>query len=184
MIFWFVLALIVLAALVIVPRMRMYGRLFGDEHFVEIARGLGRIKTAALAHVASADEAPSSPAEDPRILVTTERLVVVYTVKQRDADFVHHCSVSVAGGVTAHAVGSTFLVFVVKVLRLPIAKMIFAFADTTVHHGEAVVDAAAHAALAAAPVVGVTASNVGEIRREAMEARDGVRWGGSSRSPV
>jgi hypothetical protein len=181
-IFWFMLSLLALAVLAIVPRARMYGRLFGDQHFIEIARRLASIKTAALANVTSGDEAPRSPADDPRVLVTVERLVVVYTVKQRDAAFVHHCSVSVAGSATAHAVGSTFLVFVVKVLGLPIDKMIFEFGDTTVHHAETVLDGAAHAALAAAPTVAVTATNVGEIRREVMEARDRVRWGGTTPS--
>jgi hypothetical protein len=172
---WFFVALLVLAGMVLVSRASMYGRLFGDEHFVEIGRRVSGLKAAALARVIDSDAEPDVQ-NDPRILKTPLGLAIVYTIKKRETEFVHHCSVGATRSATAHAVGETFLLFVAKVLGLPIEKMTFEIADSTVHHAEAVVSEAEHAALAAALVVDVSMANVAELRRAAMETRDGIRW--------
>lgn len=173
---WLFVALLVVFGLVVVSRARMYGRLFGDEHWIEIGRGIPAVKTAAFARVIETDADAPKPPDDPRILATSCGLVVIYTVLKRDADFVHHCSVGMRGGVTAHAVGETFLLLVVKTLGLPAKRMAFHFGESTVHHGEVVVDEAEHQALAVAPVLEISATNVAEFRREVMEAREGIRW--------
>ncbi len=173
---WLFVALLVVFGAVVVSRARMYGRLFGDEHWVEIGRGIGGLKAAAFERLIEVDgDAPTS-ADDPRILATSSSLVIVYTVSTRDADFVHHCSVGTRGGATAHAVGSTFLLFVVKALGLPAEKLTFQIADSTVHHAEATLGEAEHRALSANPALEVSAGNVADFRRSVMEARDGVRW--------
>jgi hypothetical protein len=173
---WLFVALLVVFGAVVVSRARMYGKLFGDEHWLEIGRRLAGSKEAAFARVIDSDDDAPSTRDDPRILATSFGLVIVYTVQRRDADFVHHCSISTRGGATAHAVGSTFLLLVVKLLGLPAEKTTFHIADSTVHHAEAVVDEVEHAALSEVPVPEVSASNVDELRRGVMEARDAVRW--------
>jgi hypothetical protein len=173
---WLFVSLLVVFGLVVASRARMYGRLFGDEHWLEIGRGIAGTKAAALGRVIETDgDAPVSRG-DPRIIATSSGLVIVYTVQKREADFVHHCSVGTRGGATAHAVGSTFVVLVAKLLGLPTEKTTYQIADSTIHHAEAVVDEAEHLALAAAPVPEVSAGNVAELRRDVMEAREGVRW--------
>jgi hypothetical protein len=110
------------------------------------------------------------------MFATSSGLVVVYTVAKREAEFVHHCSVSTRGGVTAHTVGSTFLLLVVRLLGLPAERMDFHFGQSTVHHGEVAVDEAEHGVLSAAPVLEITPANIAELRADVMESREGVRW--------
>lgn len=173
---WLLLAFVLLFALFVVSRARVYGRLFGDEHFIELGRGLATVRAAAIERII--DEGSEKPPSrgDPRALLTSSGLLVVYTVSKRGAAFVHHCSVGATRSVTAHAVGETFVLFVAKVLRLPIEKMAFQIADSTVHHGEAVLDEAAHRALVSTTIIVVTETNVADLRRQAMEAREGIRW--------
>jgi hypothetical protein len=173
---WLFLALVILAVAKLLSRARMYARLFGDDHFIEIGRGLAGVRTAALEHIADEDDAEPPARDDPRALATSSGLVVVYTVRRRQAEFVHHCSVGAARSATAHTVGETFVLFTAKVLRLPTEKMNFYFTKSTVHHGEAVIDEAEHDALVAAGPVVVTMNNVADLRRQAMEARAGIRW--------
>jgi hypothetical protein len=134
------------------------------------------VKAAAFARVIETDADAPAPPDDPRILVTSCGLVIVYTVQKRDAEFAHHCSVGTKGGATAHAVGSTFLLLIVKLLGLPAEKTGYQIADSTVHHAEAVVDEAEHAALSGARGVDVSASNVAEFRRDVMEDRERIKW--------
>ena len=121
---WILLAFILLAALTLVSRARMYGRLFGDDHFIEIGRSLAAVRAAALETITDEEGALPRSREDPRAFVTSSGLVVVYTVWKREAEFVHHCSVGAARSATAHAVGETFVLFVAKVLGLPIETML------------------------------------------------------------
>ena len=88
------------------------------------------------------------PPDDPRIFVSTEGLAIVYTVRQQKQQFVHHCSVSVAGGYTAHAVGGAFVAFMTKLVGLPWDKMSYEIGTSTVHHGELVVGPDEHEAIA------------------------------------
>lgn len=173
---WLFVALLVVFGAVVASRARLYGRLFGDDHWIEIGRGIAGVKAAAFARVIDTDDDAPTSRDDPRILATSSGLVIVYTVQKRDADFVHHCSVGTKGGATAHAVGSTFLLLVVRLLGLPAEKVTYQIADSTIHHAEAVVDDAGHHALSAAPVPELSAGNVAELRRDVMEAREGVRW--------
>jgi len=173
---WVFLAFVLLAAGVIVSRARVYGRLFGDDHFIELGRGLAGVKAAALDRIADGVDAEPPARGDPRALLTSSGLLVVYTITWHETEFVHHCSVGATRSVTAHAVGETFVLFAATVLGLPIGKMTFRLAESTVHHGEAVVDQAGHRELVAAGPVVVTPNNVADLRRQAMEARTGIRW--------
>jgi hypothetical protein len=152
---------------------------------LEIARGLVGVKAAALARpIRSESDEPAGPG-DPRILATRAGLVIVYTVtenglSENGPSFVHHCSVSVVGGPTAHAVGGTFLLLVAKLLGLPRDGLSCQITDSTVHCAEMALDATRHAALSAAPVLAPRPAELAAVRREALEARASIAW---NRSP-
>ncbi len=169
---------LVVAALVawVVYRAAVYRRLFADEHFLEVARGLGRVKTAALDGVTAAgEEAVPSPA-DLNVLVTRAGLAVLYTVRQAEGEFVHHYSVSVVGGYTAHAVGETFVLFVAKLLGVPFGSLALGVGRSTVHHAEFRLSAAEQAEFAARPVPEVSPAEVTAFRQEWAEASKQLRW--------
>jgi len=163
---WILAGLGGLVVLWVVTRARKYGRIFADAHFIEVGGAAAKIKAAALA---KGDSEPSS-ADDPRTLQTSANVAIFYTVRKDDLRYVHHCSVSVRGGPTTHAVGRTFVAFAAKLFGLPLDRMAFAVAPSTVHHGEVMLDADEHAAVAAAPVPEVSASNATELKRAAMDA--------------
>src|SRR3954447_1777712 len=97
-------------------RGNVYKHLFADAHFVEVARGLARVKTAALANPLADDTEMPPPHEDPRVLTTSAGMILAYTVSRVEDRFVHHYSVSVGGGYIAHAVGETFVLLAAKLM--------------------------------------------------------------------
>jgi hypothetical protein len=174
---WLVLVVgVALVVLWFVSRARRYAALFGAPHLLEVGRGLVRAKAAALAHVIRDDSDAPAAADDARILTTSAGLAIVYTVSERPPGFVHHCSVSVIGGPTPHAVGGLFLMFVTKRLGLQQAGLQCCVEASTVHHAELSVDAARHAQLAAEPIPELTPAALPDLHREALEARDRVTW--------
>jgi hypothetical protein len=172
-----------LVALWVVARTRRYARLFADAHVLEVARGLVGVKAAALARpIRSERDEPTGP-DDPRILATSAGLAIVYTVAESEggSGFAHHCSVSVVGAPTTHAVGGTFLLLVAKLLSLPREGLSCQITESTVHHAEVALDAARHAAIAAAPVLAPLPAELAALRREALNARASIAW---DRSPI
>jgi len=169
------LVVVCLAAL-LVARASRYRRLLADAHFLEVGRGLARIKAAALAKIVHAHGDEPQSADDARILTTTAGLAVVYTVSQELTGHLHHCSVSVIGGPTPHAVGATFILFVAQLLGLPIARLRLEIGASTVHHAEVRLDQAEHQRLAAASVPELDASAMVELRRDAFESRTRLLW--------
>jgi hypothetical protein len=167
---------VALVVLWLVARARRYAALFADPHLLEIGRGLGRVKAAALARVMRDERDAPTAADDPRVLATSAGLAIVYTVRERATRFEHHCSISVVGGPTPHAVGGTFVMLVTKLLGLTDAGLQCHVAASTVHHAALSVDAERHAALAALPIPRLTPAALMALRREALEARGSVSW--------
>jgi len=185
MLVWIVVALaIAWLGVVLAARSRRYRLLLADAHFLELGGAMARVKAATLANVMHSEADGPASAEDPRIVTTSAGLAVVYTISSRSpSDFVHHCSVSVIGGRTAHAVGGTFVIFVAKLVGLPIDKMRFEVGNTTVHHGQVSLDPAQHAELAATAVWEVAPDAVAELRRSCFEARSSVFWHRTAATP-
>jgi len=175
---------VVLVALWLASRARRYARLFADPHLLEVGRGLVRAKAAALAHVIQDERDEPVAPDDPRVLTTSAGLAIVYTVSERESCFVHHCSVSVIGGPTTHAVGGTFVLLVAKLLGLAPAELSCSVAASTVHHAELSLDADRHAALAALPVPELGPATLTALRRGALEARGRVTWQRPSVEPA
>lgn len=167
---------VVLLSLWLAARARRFAALFGAPHLLEIGRGLARVKAAALAHVMRDERDGPTAGDDPRVLSTSAGLAIVYTVSEREQRFVHHCSISVIGGPTAHAVGGAFVMFVAKLLGLAQSGLQCHVAPSTVHHVQLELDPAAHAALAALPIPELSPAALDALRREALEARSRVTW--------
>lgn len=163
-------------ALWLAVRARRYARVFADEHWREVARGLAGVKAAALARIMRIEGDEPTAKDDPRILTTSAGLAVIYTVSERAGRFVHHCSISAIGGPTTHAVGGTFAIYAAKLLDFPIADLRCEVTESTVHHAELSLDAAEHAALAAAPVPDVSLIDITALRREALATRARIAW--------
>jgi hypothetical protein len=175
---------VALFALWLASRARRYAVLFAAPHLLEVARGLARAKTAALARVIRDErDVPTAP-DDPRIVATSAGIAIVYTVSERPPRFVHHCSVSAMSGPTPHAVGGAFVMFVAKLLGLAQAELECFISASTVHHAELSLDAARHAALAAAPIPTLTPAALADLRRDALEARSSVNWQPASVAPA
>lgn len=168
---WLVLLGVVIVAFVAM-RLRRYARFFSDEHWLEVARGLGPVKQAALERVIRDGEGePRVQENDPRAFVSSAGLAIVYTVSEGAGGYVHHWSVGAVSGPTAHALGGAFVLFVAKLLGFSPSDLRCEVAPSTVHHAEVVLDAAQHAALAAAPAREVSREELAELRREILEAR-------------
>ena len=167
---WLIGAMALAVVALLLVRAGGYSQLFSDAHFDEVARAAATLKAAAFARAQSTE--PFRPG-DPRAVLTSVGLAAVYTVRADGERFVHHVSVSIAGGHTAHAVGGRFVALLVNVLGWPRERTQWGLAPSTVHHAELVLTAEEHAQLAAAPVrVAPTA----QLRRDADALANSVRW--------
>ena len=114
---WTILAVIAVIILLFMTRRRVaYKRLFSDDHFLEIAEGMARIKPAAEERIEAPDSFQPATFDDPRALITSQKLRVFYTVTHNGHLFEHHYSISIAQGYTAIPVGETFSLFVAHLL--------------------------------------------------------------------
>jgi hypothetical protein len=156
-------------------RTRMYRRLFSDRHFLELAGAAVALQQAGLDRpITDSDQIKSQ--SDPRCLLTSAGLAVVYTVSTNDSEITHHCSVSLAAGPTARAVGEIFLLLMTKLLGLPIDKLRVHIGSSTVHHALAILTLSEHARLASAPAFELTADNLEHVRREIHDLRANPEW--------
>jgi hypothetical protein len=159
-------------------RWRLYSRLFADEHLLEVARGVVQLKEAALAKVIEAPEQELRSPEDPRVLRSRLGLALLYTVSHREPGrYVHHASVSLVGGPTAHAVGELFILLWAKVLGVPHEGLTLGVSQATVHHAEFVLDEPGEAEFARRPTHELAPDQVAEFRGETARVRAGLQWG-------
>jgi hypothetical protein len=162
------------AAALVASRMLPYRRVFSDRNFLEIAKACPRLKAAALDKPLGEDASALRPG-DPRALLTGAGLALVYTIRHVETEVVHHCSVSFRG-YTAHAVGATFTLLLVKLLGIPLDKASFAIGATTIHHMEASLSRDDHAAVAARSVPEVSVDDLTALRSELLAGRERVSW--------
>jgi hypothetical protein len=168
---WVLGAIALLLLWALVARIRTYGRLLSDAHFLAIGRGAPALKSAALERIATPQEERVVDASDPRILKTAAGLAIVYTVSRQDAEFVHHCSASVPGNRVAHGALQFLLSFALLLLGLPLAKARFAIGAGNIHHAELKLSAEEQAGIAAQPQLDTSDTNLFALRARAAEAR-------------
>lgn len=174
---WIVVGGLVLLALGVGIRLIVvsYRRLFSDEHFLEISKSIGSLKTAAISNIETDDDLPSSP-DDPRVLRTTAGLAIFYTVRNENGLYIHHYSVSVPGRHTAHAVGATFILFAAKLLGFSRDHSHFLIGESTVHHCEVRLSWSEHEKVATSPVPEVSLADIQAFRVGMPGARREIEW--------
>jgi hypothetical protein len=168
---WILGAIALLLLWVLIARVRTYGRLLADAHFLAIGRGAPALKQAALLRIMATHENAVGDPSDPRILKSAAGLVIVYTVSKREAEFVHHCSASVPGDQVAHGALDFLLSYVLLVLGLPSQKANVAIGAGNVHHAELLLSADEHAALLAGPPLDTSDASLFALRATAAQAR-------------
>jgi hypothetical protein len=157
---------------------RAYGRIFSDDHFIEMGRAIDELKKAAIDQPITSGDVPKPG--DPRVYVTSVGIVLMYTIHIGKNEVTHHCSASVAGALTTHSLGSTLIAYVVGLLGFPFEHTRFAWSAASVHHAEATLQPSEHEAFAASPVRAVSRANVAALRRAALEARSKMKWQSTS----
>jgi hypothetical protein len=175
---WICGGLIVAALLAwVVFRVVFYRKVFAAEHFVEVARGVLALKQAALASLIVSDEQEPRSPEDPRVLRTSAGLVILYTISAREPGrFVHHVSVSIAGGHTAHAVGQTFILFVTHLLGLPPDRLALGVSEAAVHHAEALLSEQEQSDFTSREIKAPTPEHLAAFHQQQVEVRKQLRW--------
>ncbi len=143
-------AILAVVAFLLVRKSRYYGRIFGDEHYAEIARwASGRIGRHPV-------EGPSI--EDGTAVVTSAALALAYTSEVNGGRRSVHFSVSQAGGYTTGAVGRRVLFLLIRLLHRNRCEANLFQAESTVYH--AVFSMPADAPWMVAPVEAVVADVV------------------------
>ncbi|HET7542152.1 MAG TPA: hypothetical protein VFK05_19930 [Polyangiaceae bacterium] len=155
----------------LLARVRHYGRLLSDAHFQALASRTADLKRAAITRIIGSEADAIYDASDPRVLRTEAGLAVVYTVTLRQAEFVHHYSVSFPGQHVAQGTKALFVQFIARLLGLPLEKIRFDGGAGAVQHAECALSADAHAALVAEPPLDLSPEKLRALRLEAMNAR-------------
>jgi|SRR5579862_9362388 len=175
---WICLGVGVAAPIIwIVVRARRYNRLFAKDHYLQIAREVPRLKTATLERVILTEEDGVRSPGDPRTMLTRAGLAVVYTIARVDNRFVHHYSVSVAGGYTAGAVGERFVLFIATLVGIPFEQLVLSVVvKSTVHHAEFNLSEEEQAQFVGKAVQESEVADVTNFLGNISEARKHLRW--------
>lgn len=129
-----ILCIVGLAVLwLVLRRVWFYRAMFSQRHLGEVAAALAKLRHAALEGSTNLDP----QVDDPRALLTSAGLVILYTIrKQPGAQALHHVSVSLGGGYTPDAVGSYFLIFVLKGLGVDPQQVDYSISTARMFHAE------------------------------------------------
>ena len=165
-----VLAVIVLW---LVPRGRTYDRIFSDEHFQEIAVGMGRVKQGAISLLG----AEMDPSADPRTLRTSTGMLIFYTIdRMPEGDFSHHISVSKPGDLTTDAVGRRLTFLVARLVGLQLDRLALGYSQRGVYHASILLTPSEHEAWSAQPVPLVSGEGMKALRTEIEAAHKTLPW--------
>lgn len=124
-----------LASLWLLDSHWVYTKILTDDHFQEVAARLPALKQAALARlIFSASDAACTP-EDPRGMLTSAGLAVLYLIGREGRWFHHDLSVSLpCRAYTIHAVGNRFGCFLARLLGIGMKRLHFHFSSRSIHH--------------------------------------------------
>ena len=157
-------------------RSSKYKAIFADEHFLEIAAELPPIKQHAYAMADDAPDRSKPPTDDdPRMFVSSQGLIVMYTIGLEEGEYEQHVSVSLDTGYTAGAVGEMFTHWLLYLLSVDLDHCVFVISPSRVHFASWRVEPEALEQLAAAPVLEPTADDVARFREHWREAREKVQ---------
>jgi hypothetical protein len=130
-----IVVLLTLAGHWLLDSHRAYAKVFADDHFHEVAARLPALKRAALERVIlSASDAVCTP-EDPRGMLTSAGLAVLYLIGREGCWFHHDLSVSWSlRAYTPRAVGNVFICFLARLLGIGMDRLRLHRFSKTVHH--------------------------------------------------
>ncbi|MRG95265.1 hypothetical protein [Polyangium spumosum] len=148
---WLLVGLVVFLIYRLVLKRPRYDRLFSPDHLMELSRGLGRAKEAALGRVGKGP--PADPFAEGNAFVTSADIAVVYTVAKAGEDgHEHHVSLSHRGGPFARAAAGFLAAAIRRLLGVAEAPGVLAVSSSGVYHLIFQVPAAEEARFAARSV--------------------------------
>jgi hypothetical protein len=158
--------LLALASLWLLRGLEVYTKVFADEHFREVAARLPALKRAALERVVSSESDAVCTSEDPRGMLTSADLAVLYLVGQQGPWFHHDLSVSLpTRAYTAHVIGDVFICFLAHLMGIGMERLRLRVTSKTVHHAEFTLSTLEHEQFADQPVKSLSPEELAAFRR-------------------
>lgn len=172
-----IIVLLTLSGLWLLDSHRAYQKIFADEHFREVAARLPALKLAALERVILPASDAVCTSEDPRGMLTSAGLAVLYLIGREGCCFHHALSVSwVSRSYTPHAIGNMFLCFLARLLGIGMERLCFRISAKTVHHTAFTLSALEQQQFADRPVASLSLDEIGAFRRHWALSGRRVRW--------
>ncbi len=139
---WIVLlATVILLFVWLLLKQRVYSGILSDAHLMEVAEKFDSVRSFAYRLAEEPLEAAEINPDDPRVDITHSGVVVAYTVRRDGKRYLHHFSVSVAGGYTPPSVGGSLVIYLDSLLGRDPDTVEFGVSNGCVYHGEFAVDA-------------------------------------------
>ena len=172
-----IIVLLTLAGLWLLDSHRAYRRVFADEHFREVADRLPALKRAALEHVILSASDAVCTSEDPRGMLTSGGLAVLYLIGREGCWFHHDLSVSwVSRPYTPRAIGNMFLCFLARLLGIGMERLCFRISAKTVHHTAFTLSALEQQQFADRPVASLSLDEIAAFGRHWARSGRMARW--------
>jgi hypothetical protein len=158
--------LLTLASLWLLRGLGVYTKVFADERFREVAARLPALKQAALERVVSSESDAVCTSEDPRGMLTSAGLAVLYLVGRQGPWFHHNLSVSLpVRAYTAHAIGDVFICFLTHLMGIGMERLSLRVSSKTVHHAEFTLSTLEHQQFTDRPVLSLSPEELAAFRR-------------------
>jgi len=166
-----------MAGLWLLKGFEAYTKVFSDEHFQEVGTRLPALKRAALERVIVPQAAEVCTPEDPRGLLTSAGLTVLYLIGHKGDWFHHDLSVSsTARGYVAHAVGGMFTGLLVRLLGVGVDRLRLWVSSRAVHHMAFTLSAEEHELFASQPVTPLSPEELTAFRVDWALSSRTIRW--------
>jgi hypothetical protein len=172
-----IVIVLTLAGLWLLRGFESYTKAFSDEHFGEVGARLPALKRAALERVIVPESDAVCTPQDPRGMLTSAGLTVLYLVG-REGDWFHH-DLSVSSptrGYTAHAVGDMFTRLLVRLLGVGVDRLRLWVSSRAVHHAAFSLSAGEHEQFAGQPVTPLSPQELVAFRQDRALSWRAVRW--------
>lgn len=155
-----------LASLWLLENHRVYTQGFSDDHFHEVAARLPALKRAALARLVFSESDAVCTPEDPRGMLTSTGLAVLYLIGREGRWFHHDLSVSLPiRASTIHAVGNVFGCFLARLLGISRERLHHHISSRSVHHTGFTLSAEEHEQFADRPVTPLSPGDLAAFLR-------------------
>jgi hypothetical protein len=168
---------LILASLWLLDSHRIYSRVFSDDHFHEVATHLPALKRAALARLVFSESDAVCTPEDPRGMLTSAGLAVLYLIGCEGRWFHHDLSVSMPSrAYTIHTVGNRFGCFLARLLGIGMERLQFHFSSRRIHHTVFTLNADEHRQFADRSVTPLSPEQLAAFRRHWALSRRMGSW--------